>query len=175
MANRGKEHISLSQGKEPTLGQFFENFKVTLAACLGQYEVTPASEGGARYLYEVMDSELPTQFLKAYARMGLHENAGGLGVRQWQHYAEPAFVGMVTRSWQSSIVPVATDDSGGGMTAFPALEELLQQAQGPTCIRILVVRLLARSSSTSTAVGSSYYSCRSSIKLFEYSAEYMYQ
>ena len=102
--------------------------KVTLAACLGQYEVKSVSDGGERYLYEVTDSELPAQFLKAYARMGLHENAGGLGIRHWRHYTEPAFVGMIARSWQSSIVPVPGDDSGALMTAFPALEEVLRQA-----------------------------------------------
>ena len=60
--------------------------------------------------------------------MSMHEHAGGLGLRQWHRYAHTGFVGMLSLSWQSCMVPVCAG-STTLMPAYPALEEILQQAE----------------------------------------------
>ena len=74
------------------------------------------------------DSELPWQFVLAYPRMSMHENAGGLGLRQWRRYPDTGFVGMWSLSWQSCMIPVCAG-STTLMPAYPALEEILRQAE----------------------------------------------
>ncbi len=71
---------------------------------------------------------MPRQFNLAYDRMGLHEHAGGLRMRPWRQYADCGYVGMFTLAWQSSMIPVSRG-SKAIMPAFPALEEILRQAE----------------------------------------------
>jgi hypothetical protein len=63
--------------------------RVMTAAVLGQYQPPPLDEAlqaaGSGFLHQVLDSQLPRQFVLAYPRIGMHENAGGLGL--WQEKA----------------------------------------------------------------------------------------
>jgi hypothetical protein len=53
-------------------------------------------------------------------------------MRAWRHYAECGFVGMYALAWQSSMIPVCRG-SATVMPAFPALEEVVKQAE---CVRL---------------------------------------
>ena len=73
--------------------------KRALACVLKQAEV-PA-EGA---LCDRPVDEMTPEFRAAYPRMGLHLNAGGLGIRPWRDHLDAAHVGMNTQAWRSSHV-----------------------------------------------------------------------
>ena len=77
-----------------------DSIRVAMAAVLAHYEPEPTDselqEAGRGFLHQVLDSELPRQFVLAYMypRMPMHEHADGLGLRQWRRYVDTGFVGM---------------------------------------------------------------------------------
>ena len=100
--------------------------KVAMAALCAQIEIPPADK--VAFLYQVEDAELPTQFLKAYPRMQLHEFAGGLRLRPWKEYGDPAFTGLWAQTLQSSMIPLRRG-STSMMPAFPAVERIIVDAE----------------------------------------------
>ena len=106
--------------------------RVTTAAVLAQVQLQPVNDAaqaaGHGYLHQLPDEALPHEFRLAYPRMGLHQFAGGLGLRAWARYTHAAFVGMWATSFQACIVPVRRS-SALRMPAYPALEMVVQQAE----------------------------------------------
>ena len=104
--------------------------KVAMAALCAQIEIPPADK--VAFLYQVEDAEIPTQFLKAYPRMQLHEFAGGLRLRPWKEYGDPAFTATNWRhhqlapapppNWRHHPTPIGA--TGGPMAPFVAVSAL---------------------------------------------------